>query len=210
MKLIIVGAGGHFRSVYDSLDKSLYESIVILDKDNKKWGKSINGVKVIGDIKCVKKLIEEGYDYCFVAIGDNSIRRKYTEIFIKNKLKFINIIDKSAIISKQSSIGVGNYIGKNVIINTEAIIGDYCVLNNMSLIEHDCVIDNFSFVSPAAVMTGGVKLNMMSFIGTGTVINPYLTIGKNTTIGSNSTVTKNIEDNAVAYGTPCEVIKWKI
>lgn len=45
------------------------------------------------------------------------------------------------------------------------------------------------------------------WIGGNSVIFPGVTIGNNVTIGAGSVVTKDIRDNVLAYGNPCEVIK---
>jgi len=45
------------------------------------------------------------------------------------------------------------------------------------------------------------------WIGGNTVIMPGITIGNNVTIGAGAVVTKDLPDNVLAYGNPCEVIK---
>ncbi len=45
------------------------------------------------------------------------------------------------------------------------------------------------------------------WIGAGVNILPGITIGNNSVIGAGSVVTKNIEDNVVAVGNPCRVIR---
>ncbi|MCR4796211.1 MULTISPECIES: acyltransferase [Ruminococcus] len=45
------------------------------------------------------------------------------------------------------------------------------------------------------------------WIGCGTIILAGVTVGSGCVIGANSTVTKSIDDNSVAVGTPCKVIK---
>ena len=45
------------------------------------------------------------------------------------------------------------------------------------------------------------------WIGGNSVIFPGVTIGNNVTIGAGSVVTKNIPDNVLAFGNPCEIKK---
>lgn len=52
-----------------------------------------------------------------------------------------------------------------------------------------------------------VKIGDNVWIGGNTVIFPGITIGNNVTIGAGSIVTKDIPDNVLAYGNPCEVKK---
>ncbi len=45
------------------------------------------------------------------------------------------------------------------------------------------------------------------WIGGGAILLPGVTIGDNVVIGAGSVVTKDIQDNTVAYGNPCRVIR---
>jgi maltose O-acetyltransferase len=57
--------------------------------------------------------------------------------------------------------------------------------------------------------TKPVKIGDNVWIGGNSVIFPGVTIGNNVTIGAGSVVTKDIPDNMLAFGNPCE-IKRKI
>ena len=52
-----------------------------------------------------------------------------------------------------------------------------------------------------------VSIGNNAWIGGNTVIMPGVTIGDNVTIGAASLVTKDISDNVLAFGNPCNVIK---
>ena len=45
------------------------------------------------------------------------------------------------------------------------------------------------------------------WIGGNVVINPGVSIGENTVIGSGSVVTKDIPNNVIAIGNPCEILR---
>lgn len=47
------------------------------------------------------------------------------------------------------------------------------------------------------------------WIGANATVLPEVSIGNNVIIGANSVVTKNIPNNSIAVGNPCEVIKQK-
>ncbi|MGX1929441.1 sugar O-acetyltransferase [Flagellimonas sp. 2504JD4-2] len=55
--------------------------------------------------------------------------------------------------------------------------------------------------------TKPVSIGDNVWIGGNSVIFPGVTIGNNVTIGAGSVVTKDIPDNALAFGNPCEVKK---
>jgi maltose O-acetyltransferase len=45
------------------------------------------------------------------------------------------------------------------------------------------------------------------WIGGNSVIFPGVTIGNNVTIGAGSVVTKDIPDDVLAFGNPCQVVR---
>ncbi|MDO5844977.1 MAG: sugar O-acetyltransferase [Methanocorpusculum sp.] len=52
-----------------------------------------------------------------------------------------------------------------------------------------------------------VKIGNDVWIGGGSVILPGITIGNNVVVGAGSVVTHDIEDNSVAVGNPCRIIR---
>lgn len=55
----------------------------------------------------------------------------------------------------------------------------------------------------------GVYIGKDVWIGANVVILPGVKIGKNAIIGAGSVVTKNIPDNAIAYGNPAKIVKYR-
>lgn len=52
-----------------------------------------------------------------------------------------------------------------------------------------------------------VHIGENTWIGAGSIILPGITIGKNVVIGAGSVVTRDIPDNVVAVGNPCNVLR---
>ena len=56
----------------------------------------------------------------------------------------------------------------------------------------------------AKTQTAPVIIGNNVWIGGGAIIMPGVTIGNNVVIGAGSVVTKDIPDNVIAYGNPCQ------
>ena len=143
----------------------------------------------------------------FIAIGNNNKRKMWYKELKARKLKLVNIIDRSSIISDNAKIGDGCFIGKMAVVNSKAIVGDNCIINTRALVEHGCNIGNNVNVSTNTVLNGDVKVNDNSFIGSSSVINGQISIGKNVLIGSGTVVIHDIDDNSTAVGVPARIIK---
>lgn len=204
-KILLVGAGGHCKSVLDSLlNLNEYEEVAIIDRDC--VCKTIMGVKVIGCDDDLEKLYNIGFENAFVTIGDIQLRIKLYNKLIDIGFNIPNIIDKTAIISKFSKMENGIFIGKGSIINANSQIGKCTIINTGAIIEHDCIVGNFVNIAPAVVVAGAVEIGNNSNIGLNTSIREGISIGENAVVGMGSVVTKDISKNILAYGNPCREV----
>lgn len=202
-KLIVIGAGGYAKSVLDSIDYFNYELIGFIDefsKEEEHIGYPILANSLDGITN------NEKYVY-FIAIGNNIKRTIWYDKLVEKKLRIINVVDKSAIVSRRASIGTGCFIGKMAIINSKAVIGNNCIINTKSLIEHGCHVDDNCNISTNTVLNGDVVVNKGSFIGSSSVVLGQLKIGSYSTVGAGAVVTKNIGDNVTVVGVPAKIIK---
>lgn len=202
-KLILIGAGGYAKSVLDSVDYFNYKFEGFIDEFSERpehLGFPILA-KSIDNLENNKK-----YVY-FIAIGNNERRKIWYDRLIKKKLRIINVVDKSAIVSRRASIGTGCFIGKMAIVNSKAIIGNDCIVNTKALVEHGCILKDHVNMSTNSVVNGDVKVGEGSFVGSSSVTIGQLSIGKWSTVGAGAVVVHNVEDNVTVAGVPAKVLK---
>lgn len=202
-KLIIIGAGGYAKSVLDSIDFYNYKVEGFIDEyatNDEHLGYPILA-KSLEELENPKK-----YFY-FIAIGNNAKRKIWYDRLKENKLRLINVVDRSAIISPEAKIGTGCFIGKMAIINSKATVGSNCVINSRALIEHGCSVSKHVNLSTNSVINGDVVVGEGSFVGSCSVTIGQLSIGKWSTVGAGAVVTKNVGDGVTVAGVPAKVIK---
>lgn len=202
-KLVLVGGGGHCKSVIDSLSEiKEYSEIVITDCSLPK-GLTVNGCMVVGNDDCLLELKNNGFDYAFVTMG--SVGKPNARAILVKKVEslgFISpvIIDSSAVLANDVHIGEGSFIGKNTTINTGVSIGKHCIINTGCIVEHESVIGDLCHVATGAVICGAVHAGNNSFIGAGAVVIQCLNIGSNVVVGAGSTVLSDVENDMKVYG----------
>lgn len=207
-KILLIGGGGHCKSVIDSIDKSKYDIAGILDL-KEKVGECISKIEIIGTDDDMKIYFDRGIKNAFITLG--SIGNSDNREVIYQKLKNIgfelpNIIDKTAILSDDINMGEGCYIGKGTIVNVDSNIGNCVILNTGSIVEHECSIGDFVHIAPASTLSGNVVLERGVHIGTQSTIIQNIQIGRDTLIGAGSVVVNSIGPNKKAYGVPCRVV----
>lgn len=202
-KLIIVGAGGYAKSVLDSIDYMNFDMVGYLD-DIKEIGTMHQGFPVLGNsIEC----IESPNDYVyFIAIGNNQKRKNWYERLKEHNLSLINVIDKSALVSRAATLGEGCFIGKLAILNHGCRVGNNCVINTRALVEHGCQIHNHVNISTNATLNGDVVCEEGSFIGSGSVINGQISIGEWALVGAGGVVINDIPNRTIVAGVPAKAI----
>jgi acetyltransferase EpsM len=141
-----------------------------------------------------------------LGIGDNKLRQRISNLIEENGKMVQTIIDKTAVISKNVSIGSGTFVNKNVTVNALAKIGKNVILNTGCIIEHECILQDAVHIAPGAVLAGNVTIGERSFVGANSVVKQGINIGKDVIIGAGSVIITNIPDGKKVVGNPGRII----
>lgn len=199
--MILIGYSGHAYVAAGILREMGRQATSYCDKEeklNNPFGLTFIGKET--DLQAIEKIKQNGF---FIAIGENSIRKKiYEQLSLLNCYPE-NIIHPSSVIDASSFIAkYGIMVCAGVCINPLSKIGEAVICNTGCIIEHECIIEPFSHIGPGAVLCGNVKVGSGSFVGAGSVIKQGISIGKNVVIGAGAVVLKNVDDNETVIGNP--------
>lgn len=168
--LILLGGGGHCKSVIDVAEGAGYTILGILDKAEL-VGTNVLGYKVIGTDDDIPKYVDKAE--FVIAVGQIKspvIRQKLASLVVLAGGKFETIIANDAHVSKYAEIGEGTVVMHKAVVNAGAKIGCNCIVNTMANIEHDCEIGDFCHISTGAMVNGDCKIGDKTFIGSGAVV----------------------------------------
>jgi len=188
--IILIGGGGHCKSVIDVIEQQAkYEIAGIIDMPEK-INQEVLGYKIIWKDSDIPELVKK-YKNFHITLGQ--IKNPEPRIKLFNLLKQLNanlpiIISPLAYVSRHAIINEGTVIMHNVVVNANVIIGTNCIINSKALIEHDAVIGNHCHISTGAIVNGGVKIGNNVFYGSGAVSKEYISIPDNSFIKANSIV----------------------
>ena len=100
-KLLLIGGGGHCRSVLDTaIQLNIYDEIGIVDFTDS----SCLGVPVVGNDDDIPSLIREGWNEAFItvgSVGNTGIRRRLYKMVKKLNLAVPSLIDPTAVIANE-------------------------------------------------------------------------------------------------------------
>jgi len=203
-ELVIIGYGGHAKSVIDSILRSNeYDVIGYTDVENK----GSETIKYLGQDDRLNGLFNSGVHLAFFGLG--FMGKSYIRSSLYKKLKPIGysfpvIVDPSAIVAKNVRIGEGTFIGKRAVVNADSIIGKNCIINTGAIVEHENSVGDNTHVAVGATLCGNVSVGSQCLIGANATVLQGVSIGNNSIIGAGSVVLSDVEEGTTVMGNPAK------
>lgn len=192
-KLLLIGAGGHCRSVIDVVRAvGEYEIVGLLGLPNE-VGTIVDGIEVIGTDKDLM-LHLNSVDECLITIGQiGSPKRRVViwEQLIELNAPMATIVSPTAYVSSTVVLGKGSIVMHHALVNAGAHIGLNCIINTKALVEHDAQLGNHVHISTGAIVNGGTSVGDNSFIGSGAVLHHGLEFKEGTIITAGKVVSES-------------------
>lgn len=174
--LILVGGGGHCKSVIDVAESAGYTILGVLDRPEE-VGKKVLGYEVIGTDDDMAKYVDRAEFIVTVGqIKSTDLRIKLHNMIEQAGGKLATIVAPTAHVSKYAQLGEGTVVMHQAVVNTDTKIGKGCIINTFANIEHDVVVGDYCHVSTGAMVNGGACVADGTFVGGQSVINQYVKI----------------------------------
>ena len=207
--LILIGGGGHCKSVIEAAESAGYNILGVLDMPED-VGKEILSTKVIGTDDDIPAYVDKAEFVITVGF----IKNPSTRIKLYNKVKevggkFATIIASTAYVSKYATIGEGTVVLHQAFVNAGAKVGKNVILNTATNIEHDAGIGDHCHISTGTMVNGECKVGERCFIGSQSVLANGISIGDDIIVGAGSLLRKSISEKGIYSGNPA-ILKIKV
>jgi sugar O-acyltransferase (sialic acid O-acetyltransferase NeuD family) len=184
--LLLIGCGGHARSLIDVVESSGHWHVFGLVGLAEEVGTAVMGYSVLGTDQDLPSLRQQ-CAHALLAVGQigrSTSRQRLVEELLQHDFVMPAVISSHAHVSRHSRIGVGTSVGHGVIVNSGACVGNHCILNSNALIEHDATVGHYCHISTGAIVNGGTAIGCGSFIGSGAVLREGLSLPAETVISA--------------------------
>ncbi len=206
--LIIIGAGGMGRTMYDMARESVgYETEFVIK------GFIDDNINALDNFAGYPPMLGRISDYqpqegdVFICSIGGEFRKTCISSIVERGGEFIPLIHNTARIGTNVKFGKGNMIGAFTTVAADARIGDYNFIQSYSIIGHDVVIGDWNRIDSHVMCIGGIKIGNHNMIHTSAVINHNVVVGNDTKIAACCLVTSNVEDNWTVFGNPMRRLK---
>lgn len=211
-KLILVGGGGHAKSVIDVIEaQGVYQINGVLDKPEKVKGNVLN-YPIIAAESQLESLVGED-QFFLVTIGQVASAQLRIKLYKRVSGlggKFATIISPLAHVSTHARIGRGTVVLHHALVNAGARVGSNVIINSQALIEHDAVVGAHCHIATGAIVNGGVTIGDGVLIGSHATVKQGVSIVSDTIIGAHTYVHQDIEKSGVYVGVPARPINQEL
>lgn len=206
LRVLIAGAGNFGREIAGWLDGCHgagceWELAGFLSDDPAALDGYCQREPILGTINDYEPLPD---DRLIVAMGNPEPKLAVAEKLRQRGARFLQVIHKSAVVSRHVTLGEGVIIAPHSFIGCDAILGDFVVLNVSSTVGHDARLGDGCTLSGHCDVTGHVRLGKGVFFGTHACTVPEVTIGDGAYIGAGSVVIRNVAQGARMFGVPAK------
>lgn len=204
--LIIVGAGGMGRSVYNIALQCCgygkeYKIKGFIDDDLNALNQYVGYPPIVGKIS----------DYCihenevFIsALGNVISKKKCIESLLERGAEFITLVHPTTLINSNAQLGKGCLVDSFSVIGADTTIGDFVVIGVGTVVGHDVEIGNWSRIDGNVTLVGGVKLGEEVCVHTGAIINHKVSLGDRSCVGAGSFVIRKVQAGTTVFGNPAK------
>jgi hypothetical protein len=121
-RLLVVGSGGHGRSVAEAAEISCHFNVVGFLDDSLPVGDTALGIPVLGSFASLSKH-RAAADQVIVAIGNNAVRENLMHQLVAADWGFATVVHPRAIVAPSALLGTGSAVMAGAIVGTEARLG---------------------------------------------------------------------------------------
>ena len=204
-QLIIIGAGGMGRTLYDLAQESIgfgvdYVIKGFIDDNTLALNGYENYPPIIGTINDYQPSIDE----IFICSIGGAARRKCIEKIVSKGGSFLTMIHKTARIGTNVVIGAGSIVGAFTAIGADAKIGRFNLIQSQTIIGHDSKIGDWNRIDTHVTLVGGTIVEDETDIHTAAVIGHNVTIESNSRVAACSFVIRRVKSGTTVMGNPAK------
>ncbi len=200
--LILVGGGGHCKSVIDVAESAGFHIKGILDIPEN-VGRDVLGYPIIGADDQIKDYVD-GFVF-LVTVGhikDAALRIRLHQKIAEAGGRLATIVASTAHVSRYAHLGEGTVVMHHAMVNADAEIGRGCIINTFANIEHDAKIGDYCHISTGAMVNGNCIVGSETFLGSQSVMVNGIEITDGCVIGAGSLVRKSLTLKGMYSGNP--------
>ena len=203
--LIIIGAGGMGRTMYDMVRESIgygeeYDIKGFIDDNLSALDGFPNYPPLLSSITAYQPQLDD----IFVCSIGGSARRKCMEEIISRGGHFLTMIHRTARLGTNVRVGEGTIIGAFTTIGADVHVGKYNLIQSYTVVGHDSRIGDWNRIDTHVTLVGGTIVEEETDIHTGAMISHNVVVESLSRVAACSFVIRRVKTGTTVMGNPAK------
>ena len=168
-RVIVIGAGGHGRSVAEAVLLLGRDELVGFVDDGADTNAKVWTYPILGRTDSLNTLRAKA-DAVVIGIGNNTVREKLHAKVRGAGVELLHVIHPAAFVSPTATLGPGCAVMAGAVVGTEAHLGEGVIVNCGATVDHHCRIDAFGHLGVNACMAGCSVLGHRAWMQAGSAL----------------------------------------
>lgn len=202
--LILVGGGGHCRSVIDVIEAEGKWSIGGVLDLLELVGQKVIGHRIIGTDAMIPERVALRDHFLITAgqVKDPALRMRLHALVVEAGGSLATVVSPLARVATGATLGAGTVVCHFAVVNSDAQVGANCIVNTGAFVEHEARIGDHCHIATGAIVNGGCVVGARSFIGSRAVLVQAVSVGTDCVVGAGAVVLKDVAKGATVVGQP--------
>lgn len=204
-ELILLGGGGHARSVLAALraqGRTVLGYLAPQPGDLDGTCPHLGDDEAMGTFDPGAVLFVNGVG----SVASTAARRALHQSAVDRGFRAAQVVHPRAFVDAGAQLGDGVQVLAGAIVNVGAVVEEGALINTGAIIEHDVIVGAHAHVSPGAVIAGGVRIGDGAHVGLGARVIQGVTVGPGSVIGAGAVVIEDVPAQSVVVGVPARAI----
>lgn len=179
--LLVLGAGGHGKSVAEAaLLSGDWNEVIFLD-DNWPQDSQVLGCEVLGRVDAIHQVASRCHG-AIAAVGNNAVREQWIGLIERAGIELVSIFHPKAWVSPSAKVGPGTAIMAGAVVGTAATVGKGAIINANATVDHDAVMEVLSHIGVGVQLAGGVRVGARAWLQAGSCCGYHVVVEAEATL----------------------------